>query len=377
MALTSISPEAFARSEPHRGAGSRLVHAIAIAVGALALSLFFHTPHLWMFAQPVPGSVYWDRGLQFIQQCDSPLGAPLTDAGLAWRIAPVLLAKGLGLHGYGALVIPWLGLLLLLAQCAWIVMHRTSDARFAAIATALVGTTTATLQTTCWLGINDAWYAAALVAIALQPARALLIIAAIVGPWIDERFILAVPLALLIRHRTGVPGSGMRLASMVVLVSLVAYFGLRGGNVLHLTGASSQKYWNYVLGGIPAWWPWVSIGWFAGLRAGWLLVIFALGETWRAAGGRIAAALGFFALAPMAVMSVLASDSSRSPTMLLPLLLLGILRLRIWKGETDARRILGAVLLANLVLPAMIVTYQNVDVINLFPVEAVRWIRHH
>ncbi|MDB6170443.1 MAG: hypothetical protein JWM88_3307 [Verrucomicrobia bacterium] len=360
-----------AQATPH----PRWLRVAAIVLGSLALALFFQCPRLWIFSQPVPGSVYWDRGLQFIQQCDAPLGAPLADAALAWRVAPVLLAKTLALHGRAALAVPWIGLVLLLAQCAWVMAARTRDWRAAAFTTALIATTGATATVTSWLGINDAWYAAALVAIALQPSAGLLLLAAAIGPWVDERFILALPLALWVRHQALGAAGRIRVATFAAAASIGAYLALRLGNVLHLSGASSEGYWRYVLGGIPAWWPWVSLGWFMGLRAAWVWVAVAIGGGWRKDERRAAWFPALLAAAPLAVMSVLASDTSRSPTMLLPLVLFGVERFIALRGIEPAIRIARFLLVANLLMPAMNVTYRNADPVNMLPVELARWAR--
>ena len=367
----------FSASPANSSPSTKLGQALVIAVGALILSLFFQSPHLWVFVHPVPGSTYWDRGLGFVAQCNAPLGAPTADAGLTWRLAPVILAKALGLHGMAPLVIPWIGLILLLTQCAWISLSRIGDFRIAALTTALIGTTGATLTVTGWLGMNDAWYAAALLAIALQPSTSLLILAAIVGPWIDERFILAAPLALFIRSEALGSGWLPRFSIGVVFGAIALHVILRLGNVLHVATNSSPEYWRYVFSSCTAWWPWLTLGWFMGLRAAWILVVIAIAGNCRREDLRAAWWPAALAIGPMLAMAVLASDTSRTPTMLLPLVLFGLERLVALHGLSLAKRVTTFLLVANLLMPAMNVTHKNGDVINMLPIEVVRWARPH
>ena len=352
-----------------------LLQAVGLALVALLVSLFFHSPRLWAFAQPLPGSTYWDRGLQFIQQCDSPIATPLHDAGLVWRLAPALLAKALGLHGKAALIVPWLGLLVMLTQCAWLVRRRTGDQRLALLTTILIGTTSATLTVTGWLGLNDAWYASALIVIAFQPGLVALLLASCAGPWIDERYILALPLALFVRAtalgREWKPALSLTTAgSGLALYLLSRYF-----NLLHLPTAAFHDYLHYIFGNFQQWLPWTSLGWFMGLRAGWVLVAVAVGGECRKSDLRPALWPALLMAAPLFAITFLAADSGRTPTMLLPLVLLGVERLLALRGAETTRRILTLLLIANLLIPAMHVTYQSGDIINMLPVEIARWLK--
>jgi len=369
MSATPAPPSAL--SPAHR-----LARSLLIAVAALALSLCIFSPRLWVFRAPMPGSTYWDRGLHFVQQCNAPLGAPVEDAGLIWRLAPVILAKLLGLHGYAVLIVPWLGLLVLLAQCAWIIQARTGDWRLSTWATGLVATTGAILTGTGWLGMNDAWYAAALLAVALQPGWPALTLAALAGPWIDERFALAVPLALAVRALAPGRSGRVRGAFILVATGLLLYVGGRLLNPFHVQTSGFGSYAHDMrAGAFLQWTPWTDLGWFMGLRAAWVLVALAIGREWWE-GRRLAACwLAGLALAPLVIINFLASDTSRAPTMLLPLLLLGLEQAVAQWGAAASRRLLAGLLIANLLMPAMHVSAKHGDIINLLPLELVRLLR--
>ncbi len=287
-----------------------------------------------------------------------------------------MLAKALHLHGTTVLIVPWLGLVVMLTQCAWLVHQRTGDCRLAALATALVGTTSATLTVTGWLGLNDAWYASALVAVAFQPALPPLLLAALLGPWIDERFIMALPLALFVRA-TALRSKANPVVSIALTgAGLSIYAVVRFFNLLHLPTAVFHEYLHYILGNFQQWLPWTSLGWFMGLRAAWVLVVVAVGGECRRADLRPALWPTALMAAPLAAITFLASDSGRTTTMLLPLVLLGVERVIALRGLESARRILTVLLVTNLLMPAMHVTFQNGDVINMLPVEIARCLKH-
>jgi hypothetical protein len=329
-----------------------------------------------MFAHPAPGSTYWERGLQFMLQAENPFNAPLHDAGLVWRLAPALLAHVIGLHGKAALIVPWLGLGLLLTLSARLVLDRVRDRQLAFLFTTLLGTTSAVLTVTGWLGLNDAWYASALMVVAFVPNRVALTAALVIGPWIDERFIIALPLALWIRaNATGLKWKP-RYALPTAGLSILLYFVIRGLNLAHLPTAATSDYWRIMKqGAFLQWLPWTALGWFMGLRAGWVLIAVAIGGKCRRSDWPTTVRPAFLALAPMLVITVLASDTGRTTTMILPLLLLGLERLLTLHGIEVTRRWLAWLLVANLLMPAMQVTFRSADIINVLPIELVRWLR--
>ena len=312
-----------------------------------------------------------------MRQCDSPLGVPLADQALVWRIAPVLLAKAINLHGPAALIVPWLGLLVMLTQCAWLVRRRTGDDRLAALTTILIGTTSATLTVTGWLGLNDAWYASALIAVAFQPSLVVLAAASLVGPWVDERFVLALPLAIYVRAVALKPNVNLQQLVAIPAVGLIVYGVSRYLNLFHLSTTSTGGFIHYVLSSFQQWLPWTSLGWFMGLRAVWVLVVVGAGGECRRADFRPALWPALLVAAPLIAITLLASDTGRTTTMLLPLVLLGVERLLALRGAEVTQRILLLLLIANLLMPAMHVTYQSGDIINMFPVELARWLKQH
>ncbi len=347
---------------------------VGIVLGSLALSLFCFSPHLWvMFGPPNPATTIWARGLQFSLQCEHPLRSDLLDAGLVWRLAPAVLGHLLHLRGTASFIIPWAGLILLLFLSARLAWRLTRDPLSTWLCTSLIGTTSAVFTVTGWLGFNDAWYACALLVVAFQPQFMLVAAAAFIGPWIDERFVLALPLACWVHaHQFG---SG-RLKQLLGLAAagVTLYLGFRLAAPL---GQSSQRVTGYLSGSIAhfyEWLPWVPLGWFMGLRAAWLLalapLVTALESRRYAQAGWLAAVMA----APLGVITMLAADTSRTPTMLLPLVFLGLAQTATRWGPAILRRILAGLLIANLLMPAMHVTYKYPDIVNMLPVEIARLI---
>jgi hypothetical protein len=347
---------------------------LAIATGALAVSLFFHSPHLWlMFGPPAPGSPVWARGLQFMLQCEHPFRTDLHDAGLVWRLAPAVLGYALHLRGPAALAIPWAGLLVMLWLSARLAWRLTGDLRAAALCTTLIGTTAATLAVTGWLGINDAWYASALLVVAGLPQVGWLAAACLIGPWIDERFVLGLPLAC---HVHTMLHGRARLGRLLGLAgaSLAIYLGVRLTNPLGLPAHLVTDYLSDSLGRFGEWLPWVSLGWFMSLRAAWLLVLGPL--VWLIVQRRHPSALLLAALLflPLAGITLVSADTSRAPTLLLPALFLGLAQMAQWK-PAQLRPVLAGLLAANLLMPAMEVTYKFSGIINMLPIEIARMLR--
>lgn len=330
-----------------------------------------------MFSQPHPGSTYWQRGLEFIQQCELPLGSPQVATALAWRLAPALLAKALGLQHYNVLVIPWVGLVIMLMVATRLFWQRTNDLMLTGIAVALLGTCSATTAVTGWLGINDAWYAACLLLVALQPGVFWVMAAIVIGPWVDERFALSLPLAFYIRRLLLSEQGGLGLQLSLGAGSLLFYGLMRWLNPAQIASDNLSEYLHYAVQNCIQWLPWTGVGWFMGLRAAWALVALGIMGAGLWNNRQPCWLLGTLAIVPLVLITILASDTGRAPTMLVPLLAVGIESLVKTHGLPAARRVLSLLLLANLLMPAMHVTYKHADLINMLPFEIARCWPHN
>lgn len=155
-------------------------------------------PSLWQFKMVAPDSLVWSRGLGFASQCVDPLRRDIEPA-LQWRLLPPLVAHWLGLRGWGAFILSWTGVVALLGYAVTAALTRLPrrvDALFVGI---LVGTTAAVFTPTAWIGLNDGWLWLAVLAATFGRSRRVWAAACLLGPWIDERFIVGLPLIVVAR----------------------------------------------------------------------------------------------------------------------------------------------------------------------------------
>lgn len=186
-----------------------------------------------------------------------------------------------------------------------------------------------------WLGYYDSWLAVGLLAAAFSPRRGALLAACVLTPWIDERFLVGLPLALLIRWRVrpGPPGtipSGRPVWSEAFQAFLVAVLplGVRaalggGGGAEGVVGyVLRYVFWADWEGGLLAWGAW------SGLRVGWVFVVASVWG-WRAGGSENAppwsGPIGYVVALVLtgAAALVVALDRSRSMVVLLPAVVFG------------------------------------------------------
>ncbi len=349
--------------------GARQPRTIALIAGiSLLLSILFFAPRLWLMRDYVPGSFQWDRGHTYLLQCEQPFRRDIEPAML-WRLLPPLVAHTLGLHGRLPLVLPWLGVLVLTGYVAVLHARRLPDARFVFGGTLLFATTSAVLVPVGWLGMNDAWVWLGLLAVAFGRARWAVPVACLLCPWVDERFIIGLPLAWVVRCLDRDAPFFSR--AMLSALWLLPYAGIRlgwGGNPV--TDIASSGFLGYQLRAGLLLAPLAPLGWWMGLRTGWLGVAYAgnsLGTGRRLLPGLV---LG----GTLLVMLLLASDLSRSTAIVLPAMLLGGFALA-RRAPEQAPLVLLCAGGANLFIPAAHVVYTHIDLINPLPLEIIRLFR--
>lgn len=336
----------------------RLVAAVLICLG---LTLCMFAPRLWLMRTYLPGTLQWDRAHTYLLQCEQPFRRDIETAML-WRLLPPLVSKGIGLRGHAPLVLPFVGVLVLTSYAAILLRRRSTDARFIFGGTLLLTTTSAVLVPLHWFGMNDAWVWLALLAIAFGEARWTLPLACLLAPWIDERFIIGLPLALLVRGADRQKSSPFRSWS-VPAFWLLPYAGLRLGFTDHAVAHTTQRFLDYAVWQTGKVLSWAPLGWWMGLRVAWLPVLFAVRSgRWLLVG---------VAGSTAALSLVLASDISRSIALLIPLAWLGILDFQRTRPDL-APRVVLTLGVANLMIPAGHVVFTHLDVIHPLPIELVR-----
>lgn len=337
----------------HRRAGLRTV--AASAAGAGLLSVFFFCPRfwLWCFAGAPLGDLIslqpeFNRAFFVLQQLQDPWQRidNLTHRVIEWRLFFPVIAHYLDLPATVFFALPHLGCLAALgAGAAWI-WRETRDGVFTASATTLFATLSWFFVATGWLAYFDSWLLLALVTACAARSRCHLLIAAAVAPWIDERFILALPLCLGVRALTGVDGGRGTAAARWLIVGALPYLAIRLLAELTQARATGNSYWgSHVPFAAPA--DGLLLGFWHGLRLGWFAVGLALaaglrGRHWLAVGG-----IGIGLIVNLAA----ADDLSRSASVAAPVVLAGMILA--WRaGPGRATRLVLGLAAGNLLLPA-------------------------
>jgi hypothetical protein len=350
-------------------ATARKANLVLIVIGCLAATLFFFSPRLWLMRHYVPGSFQWDRAHTFLLQCETPLRRDIEPAML-WRLLPPLACHAAHLRGNTPLIVPWLGAIAAISYVAVLLRRRLDDARYVLGGTLLFATTSAILVPVDWLGMNDAWIWLGLLVVAFARVAWAGPVACLLCPWIDERFIIGFPLAWLVRRlELGEPWTWKAAAEALWLLP---YAAIRIWLSRHDPVASdaTHRFFTASLAQAVILVPLASLGWWMGLRVGWLAVIYA-GRGLRPIQLWTTCAL---VLGTMILCLLAASDLSRSIAVLTPIMLLGCFRYA-RQQPSRAPAALLAVGIANLLVPAAHVTYIHIDPISILPIEILRLFR--
>ena len=329
----------------------------ALATGLMALCFF--APRYWLWRAvgfPLKELVEIQPELNRVSFALPQLANPWlriddpTNRVIEWRLLFPLIGHYLHFPRWLFLALPHLGCLLSLATVASITWRVTRDARAVFYAALLTATASWFFVSTGWLAYFDSWLILALVLASFARTRAVLFTAAVLAPWVDERFILALPLCAAVRAIRVEGNSFDRRAwwrdLAVLAAGLVPYLAVRLGAEISQVRETSKSYWaDRPLWPAP---PGGSLwGFWSGLRLGWFAVAWAFaawsGQSRWLALAAVTAALG--------VNFCVADDLSRSMSVATPLLLAGVLQL--WRTQpARARRVMPWLCVGNLLLPA-------------------------
>jgi hypothetical protein len=346
------------------------------AVLSLTVSVFFFSPKFWLMRRPLPGTFEWARALTYLHQCQVPFAQDVEPA-MRWRLLPPLVAHCLGMTGYSALALPVIGLLVLLGYWACVSERWFGNRLDALLFTILLGTTGAALTVTNWLGVNDSWFLLGLVVITAGQGPWSLFAATLLAPWVDERFLLGLPLAVFCRWWLHNRPEGFARVVVFGALGLLPYLLIRVCYTLWYGDATSVAYVTGTWVSLPAYVPYIRLGWWMGLRAAWILVILGIWSWWRDGGWPMFSSGLICAGSGMITITVLAADLSRSTNILLPLLFCGAVALRRYYGDrVSTNHWLAGITLGNLIMPCVLVTYDKTDLIWGFPLELLRWFKN-
>jgi TPR repeat protein len=279
----------------------------------------------------------WDghseRGYHVTRQARD-LGYEVADSNhkiVRWRLLVPAVARGLRLPDWATLGLAHLGCLALVGALAVLGRRLAPAASGPAVLGFCVtaGATAPFFTSMGWLGYYDSLLALGLLAVAFAPGRALVLAACLLTPWVDERFILGLPLALLVRLLCAPEPdlrAWLRREALAPLALAGAYALLR----LALGGSGGSQTVSQYLGQFVFGYPLDGLqrlaGAWAGLRLGWILALTALTAAFLPAAGlrpRLGPALLATSLLTALLALHTALDLSRSTVLLLPLLPLG------------------------------------------------------
>ena len=215
------------------------------------------------------------------------------------------------------------GCLLVLFSIARLLLRHGFPACQAFAATTLAATCSWFFVSTGWLAYFDSWYVLGLLITVFAPPGEMLA-AIVVTPWIDERFVLTLPLCPVLRDRTlaatGSPRSGRERwrEAAGCAAALLPWVLVRLGAYLAHRDAVSGAYVREMTPGAN--WPFYPRGLWYGLRWGWAAVIAWLALEWRARVGGSSPGWSLPLGLTLAVNLLAANDLSRSVSTVVPVM---------------------------------------------------------
>lgn len=317
----------------------------------------------------MPGTFEWTRGLNFLAQL---AGTPtdMVEPALRHRFLPIIVAKLLGLSGFSAFAIGWLGVLPLLTYVYFRARALSGNERVAVSVVLLFASTSSVITTFGWLGIFDSWWVLGLLVLALDPSYKMIAVASFLTPWVDERFLIGIPIAFLTRWLVTRITLGQAKKYMAsIALSLIPYFAWRLYSYLGLPSDASSRFISVDF------LQWVSMGphgWWMAYRLSWAFLVASvvLPNASKIKPVYILAVfipVAFFALAT-------AADVSRSAMVAAPLLFSGAL-LSFRAHPVLTQRALPLIAIANFIVPFVHVVHQKMQAVYPLPWEIIRLIK--
>lgn len=326
-------------------------------------------------------SRYAERGYYVLRQAED-LQAEIDEPRhkiVRWRLLVPVIGRALMLPGWMVLGLAHVGCLVLVFLLLHLGMratkadlegaghpHPACEAFWFAL---IAGAGAPFFASMGWLGYYDSWLAIAFLAVGYGRSRAVVLAACVLAPWIDERFVIGLPLALWARwlQRKGdAPAlrawAWREAAPALLVVGLYALVRLRLGG-----SGGSQSMGEYlqrfVLDQETTLVDRLRGAW-EGLRFAWVVVAAALAVAWRSRERGLL--VGFLLMATTALVGVYtAQDISRSMVLLVGVVPLAWQRAvgQAWWMRLRAGPVLGVLAVA---LPATHVVSEHRIAVEAF-----------
>jgi hypothetical protein len=294
-----------------------------------------------------------------------------------WRLFFPLLGHWLHLPVGIFLALPHLGCVLAVGYLEWLVHRRTGRWLWALLAAGAVASADWFFVSMGWLTYFDSWFVLGLLIVSFAQSRVAIGIACLVEPWIDERFILALPVCVVVRmlverewRKRGWRALGIEVGIIAVLT--MPYVVARGVLMLGSDTGSTSYLQDTLreLQTVPA--SRLLDGLWSGFRMAWVYAVVVVVWIWRQHRGWLCwVALGVIGV-ELGLGLVVAGDVSRNLAMLLPVVVLGVLVV-CEKYPHVCRVLLPGLAAANLLLPAAHVVWSFRQPIYYFYHELAAW----
>ncbi|MBI2827626.1 MAG: hypothetical protein HYX69_23365 [Planctomycetia bacterium] len=375
-------PEAPRDAPARPGLASHVAaRSLVVALAAAALTYFFFAPRFVLFpaletedARYIPEVGRATDVLRLVADPWTPLPADSIHKVTEWRLFFPVIWHYLGLPRWLLFAVPYVGCALALWLATWLTYARLGNWWQTWMAATLFAALPWFFVSTGWLLFFDSFVTLSQLVVAFVPARWALALACLLTPWIDERFVIALPVCLAVRavalgYIQGREWRKLAIDVAVVAVASFPYPAIRAAVWLqgdpnstayvsvHREGVRKVPLLPRLFGKRPE--PFVTSfteGLWSGYRAAWVFVAAGVWFTARRLGWAWGAVLGGIAATTVVVGLVIAADMSRMMMMVCPTLLLGVW---MWRQMRPAgfERALTVVLVANFLLPAAIVVW--------------------
>lgn len=342
----------------------RLPYGVFLAVAVVAaagITLLFFAPRVFMWYgidQNIPEFITspdLNRGLAAWEQAQDPFREDFkaTNRPLRWRLLFPLLAHYLHFSRTAFFAIPFVGCVVALTIIAHVLARELQNRWAALLGTTLAAGCSWFFTSTGWLSYNDSWIVAALTTVVGIRSRFILLLCCAAAPWIEERFLFVLPVALALRPFVFRDARLVRdgLTDLIVAtLGAAPYLGARlaaywQGSDRATTGAlfeAAQGNVNYA---------YIFEGAFMGLRG---LGMFAAAFSWFAPQVRpkwFAVPTILLAASLFTLSLFIAGDVSRSASAFVPVGIVGLI-LSYRAATIRCERALPWVVAINCLLPA-------------------------
>lgn len=254
------------------------------------------------------------------------------------------------------LILPHLGCVIAVGYLIRLVWLHTGQRNWGMMAACALACSDWFFVSIGWLTYFDSWFVFGLLVLSFSSSRLAIGATCLVEPWIDERFILALPMCLVVRFIYELEWRKRGWGALLMDLGLIAlltlpYVGVR--MVLLLTkDANSVSYVQNLfneLKTVPLWR--LLDGVWSGFRVAWLYAAICCVAVWCRQKQWIRIMTLIVVAGELVLGATVAGDISRSMAMLLPAVLLGLLMMCSWRPKVS-QKVLWLVMVANLLLPA-------------------------